>query len=569
MTNSLKILVIDDDVSDRIAIKDALKEAGVSVEITEATSCHYGLSLLEQYHYDAVLLDYFLAGEKGLDLLKEVNDRHLNHSPIIMVNNFDKDDTSLNCLELGAQDCLLKSELNPAILLRTIRYAKERHRSEQRLRYLAEYDQLTGLANRSLFIKTLDKSLSKAKSEKYNVAVIYIDLDNFKDINNSLGHNSGDEILKHITQRLKLTCACHTMIARMGGDEFAMLVEYASHELLENIANKMLKLITSPINLGKYQVIITCSAGIATYPYLQTEAKELLLHADCAMYHAKKHGRNNYCFYTDELEYCALESVTYKKELYHALINKEFTIAFQPQVDAKSRSIIGVEALIRWQHPNKGVVSPAKFIPIAEETGLITSIGDWIFYASCIQLKQWLNKYPQLREFFHLAINVSVIQIEQQDFVTKVKRVLRETGVPAHCISIEVTEDIMVNDFKHCCARLRELAKSGIRIHIDDFGTGYASFNHLSSLPIQTIKIDRSFISEALVKQEQCELVKAMVSMGHALNMDVIAEGVDQDLLADKLENIGCDTLQGFLFGQPMAAIEIEQYFSQQFSLSA
>lgn len=390
----LKILIVDDDELDRIAIRRALAKAKKVMDIDEASEFAQATQLLRVNRYDCLLFDYRLGGRNGLELIKKIQSEGLSHAPIVMLSGLDDERVMLNCLKEGAQDFLLKSEITTNSLVRAIRYAQERKQIALQMRFLAQHDTLTGLANRSLFIDSVKRAIMQARRDNSYFALIFIDVDNFKNINDTLGHEAGDELLTTIAQRIKASIRGEDIVGRLGGDEFSVLMSgVTTQSALIKIAQQLLESIREPVILYNKTIHTSISLGIATYPTCSDEASALIKCADLAMYKAKQNGRNNYCFYSEDLQRLADEYANIKIDLQHALVRNEFELYYQPQINASDGSIAGVEALIRWHHPTRGLVPPDDFIPIAETSGLINPIGDWVIDKACLQLKTWISDY--------------------------------------------------------------------------------------------------------------------------------------------------------------------------------
>jgi diguanylate cyclase (GGDEF)-like protein len=560
---SQRILLVDDDDIDRMTVKRALAKSNSPLHIIEASNFAEATQLLKEQSFDCVLLDYRLAGQDGLNLIKEIHAKNLSEAPIVMLSGMDDESTMLNCLKEGAQDFLLKSELSSHSLIRAIRYAQERKEATLQLRYLAQHDSLTSLSNRSLFIGNVQRAIAHAKRSDIGFAIIFIDLDNFKNINDTLGHEAGDTLLITISERIKSTLREEDIVGRLGGDEFAVLLEgIVAETSLINITQNLLNAIRESLNITGKMIYPTASLGVATYPNNADEAAAIIKCADLAMYKAKQNGRNNYHFYSEDLQIIADDYDSLKTDIYNALACNEFELYYQPQVNTSEHTIIGIEALIRWNHPTKGFIPPNYFIPIAESLGLINKIGDWVIEEACAQLKAWLSSYQHLHHNFKMAINISAYQIRQNDLTDKLSKALNDNKIPTGVVELELTESALIDDMSHCVEKFNELKKLGLQFAIDDFGTGFASFRHFQQLPLETIKIDKSFIDHICSSKKSYEIVKAMIVMAHALEMKVVAEGVETVEQATLLKTLSCDTLQGYHFWRPLPAQEITDLLS-------
>ncbi len=566
----LKILIVDDDKLDRMAVKRALQKAKKPLDIREATSLSETTQILRAEQFDCLLLDYRLGGQSGLQLMKEIQNEGLSQAPIVMLSGIDDETVVLNCLKEGAQDYLLKSEITTNSLMRAIRYAQERKQITLQMRFLAQHDTLTGLASRSLFIDSVKRAILRAAREESLFAIIFIDVDNFKSVNDTLGHEAGDDLLTTIAQRIQSTIRREDIVGRLGGDEFSILIEgVAQHSSLIKVSQKLLDAIREPVIIYKKTIHTSISLGIATYPTCSTDATALIKCADLAMYKAKKSGRNSYCFYSDDLQQAADEYANLKIDLHNALARQEFELYYQPQIFSATGEIAGVEALIRWHHPVQGLVSPNDFISVAESANLINAIGDWVINEACKQLKIWLLKHPNLSSKFNMAINVSAHQIRQPDLEDKIFDVVKHYDLPSSQVELELTESSLVDDIERCTEKLNILTEHGILTAIDDFGTGFSSFQHLQQLPLKTLKIDKSFIDHICTVRKSHEIVKAMIAMARALEMTVVAEGVETAEQAALLKKLDCERLQGYYFSKPFPACDIDKLLEDPSAIKA
>ncbi|OUR95927.1 hypothetical protein A9Q81_13465 [Gammaproteobacteria bacterium 42_54_T18] len=549
----LRVLVVDDDKLDRIAVRRALSKVKNVIDISEAATFEEATSLLLEENYDCLLFDYRLGGKNGIELIQLIQNEGLSHAPIVMLSGIDDEFVMLNCLKEGAQDFLLKSEITTHSLVRAIRYAQERKQISLQMRFLAQHDMLTGLANRSLFIESVRQAIARSQRDNTYFAIMFIDVDNFKSVNDTLGHEAGDELLTTIADLIKSALRDNDVVGRLGGDEFSVLIEGVEKQgSLIKIAQQLVEAIREPITIQGKLIHTSISLGIATYPTCSSDVSALIKCADLAMYKAKQSGRNGYCFYSDDLQMLADEYVTLKTDLHKALKCKEFELYYQPQINVSDGTIAGVEALIRWNHPVRGMVSPDEFIPVAETVGLINDIGDWVIEEACQQLQRWLSEYKDLHLDLVVAINVSAYQLRQLSFKKNVFNTVKKYGLPFRQVELELTESAVIEDVERCATKLKDLSGKGIQVAIDDFGTGFSSFRHLQLLPLKTLKIDKIFIDEICTVQKSREIVKSMIMMAHALDMDVVAEGVETESQASLLKILGCDKLQGYYFSRPL-----------------
>jgi diguanylate cyclase (GGDEF)-like protein/PAS domain S-box-containing protein len=435
--------------------------------------------------------------------------------------------------------------------------------TETRFHYMAFYDSLTGLANRALLHERLNGSIKQALGKNDCFALMMLDLDNFKVINDSLGHTVGDELLKEMAKRLLSCTRTEDTVARLGGDEFVILllnIGCNREEAAENaakVAQKVLNALAQPMTLDNHELCVTVSIGIAIYNDCDT-ATHLIKHADNALYHAKDLGRNNYQFFTPTMKTIANFRLTMENELRYALEQSQFELYYQPQVDIGDNRISGAEALLRWHHPEKGIISPGIFISIAEETGLIIPIGTWVLKTACLQIAEW-NNQEAVVSIDYIAVNVSARQFLQQDFVNLVINTIIETGIKASQLELELTESILIRDIDETLEKLKTLKAFGVRIAIDDFGTGYSSLSYLKSLPLDVLKIDQSFIATVTSDENDAAIVQTIITLAKNLKIRVLAEGVETKEQLEFLRKKDCDGFQGYLRSHPLPVADFLQ----------
>jgi len=433
----------------------------------------------------------------------------------------------------------------------------EQKRTEQRLRHLAEYDGLTGLPNRVLLLDRMSNAIQSAQRHGHHLAVLFIDLDRFKNINDSLGHAVGDELLRQVASRLGSLVRGSDTVSRLGGDEFVVLLsELDTAGRAASVAGKMLKSLSSPFHLSGHELTVTPSIGITVFPEDGDNRDLLLKNADTAMYHAKENGRNNFQFFTRELNDRARLRLALENDMRRALTQHEFTLAYQPQFDLSTGKLIGAEALVRWQHPERGEIPPDQFIPIAEETGLIVPLGAWILRHACSTGQLWRDE--QLPDIT-IAVNVSALQVRRGQLEVTIRQALNETGFPADLLELEVTESALMANQAHVSNTLKAIQALGVHLAIDDFGTGYSSLGYLKRFALDKLKIDRSFIDELPHDAEDAHLTRAIIGIGHNLDMLVIAEGVETEAQERFLTELGCDQAQGYLYAKPLSADDFRQ----------
>jgi diguanylate cyclase (GGDEF)-like protein/PAS domain S-box-containing protein len=421
-----------------------------------------------------------------------------------------------------------------------------------RMEYMAYHDALTALPNRYFFEKNLEEILQESKENQYQLALMFIDLDRFKFINDTMGHKLGDALLIQVSQRLAQCIRDEDLVARQGGDEFLILLKNTDEIQAGKVAKRILKSFTVPFQVDHEEFFTTPSIGISLYPKDGHDKDTLTKHADAAMYKAKMHGKNNYQFYSNEDEADRMRNNKLEQGLKKALINKEFKLFYQPKIELKTSKVTGVEALLRWSHSELGYISPADFIPLAEETGVITSIGEWVLLEACRQLKSWHTDGMMLE----MCINVSALQLEDPRFIKKVEEALTSNKLDAKYVTLEITESVMQN-INHTSTIIHALKELGVKVAIDDFGTGYSSLNVLNKLTVDFVKIDRSFINE-IHNTNTASLVKTMIEIGENFHFELVAEGIEQKDQAEFLIKNHCRYGQGFLYSRPLSARDVE-----------
>lgn len=458
---------------------------------------------------------------------------------------------------LEMQGKLIDYNGKPAVLVVAIDVTA-RKEDQERMKFMAYHDALTGLPNRHMYNEYLETALDRCERNNQNLGVMFIDLDRFKFINDTLGHDAGDELLKLVSERLKESIRERDFVSRLGGDEFAVLLEQVNEEEIRKISTQIITAFSPPFTIKNKGFYITPSIGISLYPQDGQEKEILNSKADTAMYLAKKRGKNNFQFYIHEQGDSLDWSFMLEQKLKHAIENHEFYLEYQPKFNLRTETIYGVEALVRWKQPELGVISPIEFIPIAEEIGLIVPLGKWILQEAGKQHKKWLDAGIRIK----MAVNVSVKQFEDPCFVETVRQVLTENNLPAKSIGLEITESVMQN-IQQSSMIIQEIKELGLKISIDDFGTGYSSLSVLSKLPIDNVKIDKSFIHESTTNSNAASLVKTIIEMGKNLNFDLIAEGIETKEQAEFLIRNECYFGQGFYYSPPLSAGEVEKLLTK------
>lgn len=563
----MKLLLIDDNELDRQAIVRTFKKTEWNIQITQASSATNGLIEFEASDFDAVLLDYRLPDMDGLDTLRLLVRNPNHHAAIIILTGaLENDELEQQCIEAGAQDVLFKSDISHKHLTRAIVHARTRHllerelfESHQRLRTLAENDSLTGLANRYYFDESLRTAIPRANRLNDQLALLFLDLDNFKIINDSMGHDAGDQLLKEVARRLLHVVRNGDIVCRLGGDEFAILAHnFESQDPVVQLAERILEELRRPIIIKNSEQFISASIGVATYPDAGNNAGDMLKAADLAMYRAKRDGKNNYHFFSSALHAQVQERIRLEKELRSLIPTDHFLVYYQPIIDAKTLEISGAESLIRWDHPTRGVLPPGDFIGLAEEIGLIVEIDSRSRLKVCQQLSKW-RAQNLVHSAFNIRINVCAQMLTDEELHLAIKSDLDKTEIPGNCIGLEITESVLIENFSSTAKLLQQIQSYGVEISVDDFGTGYSSMAYLKALPARTLKIDRTFVQGVPENIDDSRILRAMIVFGKSLNLKIVVEGVETKEQAKFCRECGADLLQGYLFSKPIAHEGFEQ----------
>ncbi len=556
-SSNIDVLLVEDSAADADLVREALSDSSVnSFQITQAGRLSDALARLQDHDYDIVLLDLSLPDQQGLRTLQQARGA-ASGVPIVVMTGLDDEAIALKAVQSGAQDYLVKGEVESRNLPRTLRHAIERHqmfmelkRSHEREHYLATRDPLTGLPNRQLFFDHLGQALAHADRRRQSFAILFLDIDHFKNINDSLGHAVGDQLLQQLARRLSSCLRLGDAAARLGGDEFTiMMSDLPRVQDVARVAEKVIGALSQPCVIENHELCVTASIGIALYPGDGQDYRTLIENADAAMYTAKDQGRNTYRFYTPAMNALARARLLLENKLRGALKRDELRVYYQPEVQGVTGEIIGAEALLRWQLPGRGVLLPADFIVLAEETGLIVPISEWVLRMACAQNKAWQRAgYPRIR----VAVNLSACQLRRNDLEATVAKALSESGLDAASLELEVPERRMTQEAGLDAESLRRLKKIGVRLAIDDFGTGYSSFSALKSLPVDVLKIDQSFVHDITSDPQGAAITAAMIDLAGALGLDCVAEGVETLDQREFLESHNCSHMQGYLFSHPV-----------------
>ncbi len=561
-TGAPSVLLIEDNPGDARLIEEMLREdPATPFRLRRADRLSRGLELLSLKETELVLLDLSLPDSHGLETFSKVY-AHSPKVPIIVLSGNDDQTLALFAVKSGAQDYLVKGKIDRELLLRAMQYSIERKRYQEELERQANYDALTGLPNRHLLNDRLKQAVSSQRHVR-SVAVVFIDLDHFKVINDSLGHNYGDDVLRHVAERLQSAVRDGDTVARLGGDEFVLILNDQSREdVIFRTMRRIIGRVSEPMMIADRELNITCSAGLSLYPQDGPDTQTLLKNADAAMYRAKSQGRNTFQFYTAEMNELAIERLTMEQALRRAIERKELLLHYQPRVNLRTGEVDGMEALVRWQHPERGLIFPDRFIPLAEETGLIVPIGEWVLRTACEQGREWRRAgfAPVC-----ISVNLSARQFWGGGLVRLVTDIVSDTGMSEQ-LEMELTESMVMHDAENVIATLLGLRGIGVRLSVDDFGTGYSSLSYLKRLPLNALKIDGSFVRDITASggPDGGILAKAIISLGHSLHLKVVGEGVENEAQRDFLKAHDCDEMQGYFFSRPVPPEECAKFLTQQ-----
>jgi diguanylate cyclase (GGDEF)-like protein len=555
----LRVLLLDADPDGSTQLEAELnKVEAFQCTVQLCTTLADALEQLGLLEPDVMLVNLELPDSSGLDTVERIRASNLT-VPLVVITGNEDVTVELATIQAGAQDIISKEIFDFRLCARAIRHAIQRKAAEAQLAYMARHDQLTGLVNRSLFHDYVDQALSRTSRSDRMMALLYLDLDRFQHINDSLGTAAGDMLLKSAAQRLKSCVRAGDTVGRLGGDEFAVVLEGLRNTRdVARVAEKVLGVMSEPYDLGFDSLAVTPSIGVVMSGDDQSESGILTKSADIAMRRAKAEGGNSFCFFTPEMQVAMANRRTLEHDLRAAVAGQELVLHYQPQVELVGGRTTGMEALVRWQRGSDGIlVPPNHFIPIAEETGLIETIGEWVIEEACRQTAAWSREGMPL---LCVSVNLSVRQLKPGRLVSLVQRALDNSGLPANQLELEVTESLLMEDVEAARVSLTELKDIGVRISVDDFGTGYSSMNYLKRFPIDTLKIDQTFVREVPSDPDDTAITSAIIALGHALRLDVVAEGVETYSQMHFLQDQGCDRAQGFLLSRPKVASEFETW---------
>jgi len=564
----ITILIIEDVQALREEIMETLVYEGF--DVLGAENGLVGVQIAKTYLPNLIICDIAMPELDGYGTILAVRQEpSTSMIPFIFLTAMTERGDMRQAMQLGADDYLTKpftsAELLGAIASRLHKYnsVKEHYYDEikavgEKFEYLSHHDELTQLPNRIAFHESLNQAVLHAKINNKPLAVLFLDMDNFNIINNTLGNDIGDQLFKAIAERLRRYAAPCDAVARIQGDEFALIISDVSDiHSVRLAAQKILDLLSRPYNLYGHEVFITSSIGITIFPHDQQEVEGLITNAELAMYYAKNHGRNSYKLYSSDLNVQSSEYMALANNLHRAIDRQEIRVFYQPLVSLKSGKIVGAEALARWQHPDLGIIMPSKFIPVAEQTGLILRLSELILWSVCKQMKSWRE---QGLDYGFVAVNLSGQHfLPDNNLLEIIGKILIETGVESHQLELELTESIIMQNAEFTVNVLNQLQAMGVKVAIDDFGTGYSSLSYLKHFPVNALKIDRCFIQDVTSDRHDATISLAIIDLAHSLSLEVVAEGVETFEQIEFLREHGCDQVQGYFFSPPLPVAEFEK----------
>jgi diguanylate cyclase (GGDEF)-like protein len=541
-----KIIIADDDPSIVLLLKHVLLTEGYS--ITEAKTGNEVIEYCKETDFDLAIVDIVMPEMNGIDACRFMKTQLEESPPVLMITSLDDDVSIDQAFDAGAVDYITKP-INWSVFKNRVRRLIDAEKTRQTVKKLEYHDHLIGLPNRILLMDRLESSTYRAKRNGSHAALIMIDIDNFKLINETLGHDNGDMLLQSVAKRLQDDLRETDTLSRTDGNEFSIIIENISHaEDTVLIAKNLSKLLEHTVTLADQSIHIKASIGIALYPQDGKDIGTLLRSADIALHRAKERGQNLYQFFSPDLSKRAVRRLSLENSLRQAIENNELVVYYQPKVNLETNKPQGMEALVRWQHPEQGLIPPDEFIPIAEETGLIVQLGEWVIRTACSTFSQWKKDNLPID---NISINVSARQFKEQDLVSLFKEVLQQTGLDANYVELELTESALLNREDHAESKLNQLHNMGLKISIDDFGTGYASLSYLKRLPIDILKIDRSFTDGILSDPDDIAIINAITGLAQAMDLKLVAEGIETIEQLEKIRGLKIDYGQGYYWSPP------------------
>jgi diguanylate cyclase (GGDEF)-like protein len=553
------VVLADDDPSIRLMVRHVLESE--DFDIVEASDGLEALKAVEKHHPALILLDAVMPGIDGFTTCQQIKDKGYTDIPVMMITGLDDDASVERAYEVGAIDFITKP-IKWAVLKHRVKSVVAKVIAERKVKLLAYRDTLTGLPNRLLFADRLEQAVVRSERTRTSMALMLIDIDDFKLVNDSFGHDAGDKLIKAVGDLISKSLRRADTIARLGGDEFAVIIEgIDGPDDAISIADNLTTILEHNVRLDDQETYTSASIGIAVYPGDGKDARTLLKNSDTAMYRAKESGRHCFQFYKPEMSVSAMERLDLENSLKAAFENDEFLIHYQPVIDIHKNEVVGVEALLRWHHPEKGMIQPNDFVSVVEDCGLIVALGEWMINSVCKQVKLWHDAGLEKQ---NVSINLSPRQFKEQDLVTLFTQALAENGIEGSSLSVEVTERTLIDNIGEVEKTLKKLREMGVRILLDDFGTGYASLAYLKEFPVDVVKIDHAFIAGIPDNQDDSAIVDAIAGLTRGLKLALHAEGVENERQLNVLKGLGCQFAQGYYWSKPLPGNEYEQFYMNQ-----
>ena len=553
------VVLADDDPSIRLMVRHVLESE--DFDIIEASDGLEAIKAVEKHHPALILLDAVMPGIDGFTTCQQIKEKGHTDIPVMMITGLDDDASVERAYEVGAIDFITKP-IKWAVLKHRVKSVVAKVIAERKVQLLAYRDNLTGLPNRLLFADRLEQAVMRSERSRTSMALMLVDIDDFKLVNDSFGHEAGDKLIKAVGDLISKSLRRADTIARLGGDEFAVIIEgIDGPEDAISIADNLTTILEHNVRLDDQETYTSASIGIAVFPGDGKDARTLLKNADTAMFRAKENGRHCFQFYKPEMSVSAMERLDLENSLKAAFENDEFLIHYQPVIDIHKNEVVGVEALLRWQHPDKGMIQPSDFVSIVEDCGLIVALGEWLIFSVCKQIKVWHEAGLKNQ---NVSINLSPRQFKEQDLVALFTQAMAENGLDGSSLSVEVTERTLIDNVGEVESTLKKLRGMGLQILLDDFGTGYASLAYLKEFPVDVVKIDRAFVTGIPDSEEDSSIVDAIAGLTRGLKLALHAEGVENERQLNVLKSIGCQYAQGFYWSKPLPGDEYEQFYMNQ-----
>ena len=553
------VVLADDDPSIRLMVRHVLESE--DFDIVEASDGLEAIKAVEKYHPALILLDAVMPGIDGFTTCQQIKDNGHADIPVMMITGLDDDASVERAYEVGAIDFITKP-IKWAVLKHRVKSVVAKVIAERKVQLLAYRDTLTDLPNRLLFADRLEQAVIRADRSRTSMALMLVDIDDFKLVNDSFGHEAGDKLIKAVGQLISRSLRRADTVARLGGDEFAVIIEgIDGPQDAISIADNLTTILEHNVRLDDQETYTSASIGIAVYPDDGKDARTILKNADTAMFRAKENGRHCFQFYKPEMSVSAMERLDLENSLKAAFENDEFLIHYQPVIDLHKNEIVGVEALLRWQHPDKGMIMPDDFLPTVENSGLIIALGEWLIFSVCKQIRAWQDAGLKGQ---NVSINLAPRQFKEQDLVALFTQAIAENNIEGSSLSVEVTECTLIDNVGGVESSLKKLRNMGLKVMLDDFGTGYASLAYLKNFPVDVVKIDREFISGIPDNPDDSAIVDAIAGLTRGLKLNLLAEGVETESQLSVLKGVGCQYGQGFYWSKALPGDEYEQFYMNQ-----